>query len=41
MFEQIFRPLEALGQLFTNRLLDHALTSEADEGAGFGELDIA
>src|SRR5262249_61971110 len=41
MFEQKFRTLKTLGKLLTDRLLDHARAGEADQCAGFGEVEIA
>ena len=41
MLIEIFRALEALGQLLANGLLDHARAGKADAGAGFGNMHIA
>src|SRR5215510_15079214 len=41
MFEQEFRALKPLGQLLADRLLDHARAGEADQRAGFGDVEIA
>src|SRR6202521_4501593 len=38
---EIFGALKALRQLLANGLLDHAGSSEADERAGLGDLDVA
>ena len=40
MFLQIFRPLESLGQLLTDGLLDDAGTGKADERARLRQGDI-
>src|SRR3546814_441837 len=39
--EQIFGALEAFGELFADRVLDHALARKADQRRGFADLDIA
>ena len=40
MFEQIFGALEAFGQLFADRLLDHPLAGKADECPRLGDLHM-
>ena len=41
VFEQELGALEALGELLADGLLDDAGAGEADEGAGFGDVEIA
>src|ERR1700733_11864395 len=41
VFEQKLRPLKALGELLADGLLDDARTSEADQGFGFCDVEIA
>ena len=41
LFDQELAALEALGQLFAHRLLDHARTGKADQCIGLGDVDIA
>src|SRR5262249_36396653 len=41
VIEQEFRALKPLGQLLADRLLDHARAGEADQRAGFGDVEIA
>ena len=41
MLEQEFGALEALGQLLTDRLLDHTRASKADQSAGFCKDHVA
>ena len=41
MIHQIFRCLEIFRQFFTNRFFDHAATGKANDGARFGNLNIA
>ena len=38
---QVFGALEAFRQPLADRLLDHPLAGEADDRAGFGEMDVA
>ena len=41
MVQQILGALEAFGQFFADRILDHALAGKADQRLGFADLDIA
>src|SRR3954470_2026522 len=41
VLEQIFGALEAFRQLLADRVLDHPLAGEADQGAGLGDMDVA
>ena len=41
MIQQIFRALEPFGQLFADRLFDHARPGETNQRVGFGDLYVA
>ena len=41
VFLQILGTLETVGQFLSDRLFDDARPGKADQGAGFGEMDIA
>ena len=41
VLEEILGPLEAIGKLFADRLLDDARAGEADQRAGFGKVHVA
>ena len=40
LLQEELRPLEALGQLLADGLLDHPGAGEPDEGPGLGQNDI-
>src|SRR4051812_4369849 len=41
LFEQELTPLKSFGQFLADRLLNHARAGEADECAGFGDVEVA
>src|SRR3974377_88796 len=41
VLEQEFAPLKSLGQLLADGLLDDARSGEADQSAGFGDVQVA
>src|SRR4051794_32651451 len=41
VFEEELGALEAFGELLADGLLDDAGTGEADEGSGFGDVEVA